>query len=52
MHKDVFEEIKNKLLKSPILPLSDTRGGFQLFSGTNKMAVGSSLYQIHMVLPS
>ena len=41
-----FEEIKNRLEKSPILHLPDNRGRFHLYSDTSKYATGSALYQI------
>ena len=42
----VFEEIKNRLQKPPILHLPDNKGRFHLYSDTRKYATGSALYQI------
>ena len=42
----VFEEIKSRLQKSPILHLPDNKGRFHLYSDTSKYATGSALYQI------
>ena len=42
-----FEEIKNRLVKPPVLPLPDNKGRFQLYSGSSKFAMGNALYQIH-----
>ena len=41
-----FEEIKNRLQKSPILHLPDKKGRFHLYSDTSKFAIGSAFYQI------
>ena len=41
-----LEEIKGKLQKPPVLLLLDTKGRFQLYSNTSKIATGSALYQI------
>ena len=41
-----FDEIKNKLLKPPVLSLPDRRGRFLLYSDTRKFATGSDLYQV------
>ena len=38
--------MKARLLKSPVVHLTDNRGSFQLFSDTSKAAAGSALYQI------
>ena len=46
MHQDVFEEIKNRLLKPLILHSPVIRDRFQLLSDISKTEVGSSLYQI------
>ena len=42
----VFDEIKNRLLKQPILSMPDRRGRFLLYSDTSKYATGSALYQV------
>ena len=41
-----FVEIKGRLKTPPVLHLSDKKGRFQLYSDTNKIATGSSWYQI------
>ena len=41
-----FDEIKSRLLKSPILSMPDRRGRFLLYSDTSKFATGSALYQV------
>ena len=41
-----FEEIKHRLVKPPVLHLSDNKGKFHLYSDTSKFATGSVLYQI------
>ena len=41
-----FDEIKNRLQKSPILHLPDNKGRFHLYSDTSKFVKGSVLYQI------
>ena len=41
-----FQEIKSRLVKPPILHLSDSKGRFHLYSDTSKFATGSVLYQI------
>ena len=42
----VFEEIKQRLQKPPVLHMPDKIGRFQLYSDTSKNAMGSALYQI------
>ena len=42
----VFEEIKGRLQKLPILHLPDNKGRFHLYSDTSKHATGSAIYQI------
>ena len=37
----VFEEIKNRLLKPPVLSMPDRRGRFLLYSDTSKFATGT-----------
>ena len=46
-----FDEIKNRLLKPPVLHLPDKKGRFQLYSDTSKFAMGSALYQIQNSKP-
>ena len=41
-----FEEIKNRLLKPPVLSMPDRRGRFLLYSDTSKFVTGSALYQV------
>ena len=42
----MFEELKSRLQKPPILYLPDGKGRFHLYSDTSKYATGSALYQI------
>ena len=42
----MFEEIKGRLQKPPVLNMSDRRGRFLLYSDTSKHATGSALYQV------
>ena len=42
----VFDEIKNRLQKPPVLHLPDKKGRFQLYTDTSKFAMGRVLYQI------
>ena len=42
----VFDEIKSRLLKPPVLSMPDRRGRFLLYSDTSKFATGSVLYQV------
>ena len=44
--QDFAEEIKCKLIKPPVLHMSNTTGKFHLYSDTSKFATGSVLYQI------
>ena len=44
--QDVFEEIKQRLQKPPVLHMPGKIGRFQLYSDTSKYATGSALYQI------
>ena len=44
--QNVFEEIKQRLQKPPVLYMPDKVGRFQLYSDTSKYAMGSALYQI------
>ena len=46
-----FEEIKNRLVKPPVLHLPDSKGRCQLYSDTSKFATGSALYQIQSGRP-
>ena len=41
-----YDEIKNRLLKPPVLSMPDKRGRFLLYSDTSKYATGSALYQL------
>ena len=41
-----FEEIKNRLVKLPVLHLPDSKGRFCLYSYTSKFATGNAVYQI------
>ena len=49
--QDSFEEIKCRLIKPPILHMSNTTGRFHLYSDTMKFAKGSVLYQIQNAKP-
>ena len=42
----VFDEIKSRLLKPPILSMADRRGRYLLYSDISKFATGSALYQV------
>ena len=42
----VFDEIKSRVLKPPVLSMPDKRGRFLLYSDTSKYATGSALYQV------
>ena len=44
--QNVFEEIKQRLQKPPVLHMPDRIGRFQLYPDTSKYATGSALYQI------
>ena len=44
--QDLFEEIKRRLIKPPVLHMPNKTGRFHLYSDTSKFATGSALYQI------
>ena len=44
--QDSFEEIKSRLIKPPVLHMTNTTGRFHMYSDTSKFATGSALYQI------
>ena len=44
--QSVFEEIKQRLQKPPVLHMPNKVGRFQLYSETSNYAMGSALYQI------
>ena len=44
--QDIFEEIKCRLIKPPVLHMPNTTGRFHLYSDMSKFATGSMLYQI------
>ena len=44
--QNAFDKIKQRLQKPPVLHMPDKIGRFQLYSDTNKYAMGSTLYQI------
>ena len=44
--QDSFEEIKCRLINSPVLHMPNKTGRFHLYSDTSKFATGSTLYQI------
>ena len=41
--QDAFEEIKCRLIKSPVLHMLDTTGRFHLYSDTSKFATWDAL---------
>ena len=44
--QESFEEIKCRLIKSPVLHMRSKTGRFHLYSDTSKFATGKALYQI------
>ena len=44
--QDSFMEIKQRLMKPPVLHMPNKTGRFHLYSDTSKFATGSALYQI------
>ena len=44
--QDSFKEIKQRLIKPPVLHMPNKTGRFHLYSDTSKFAAGSALYQI------
>ena len=44
--QDLFEKIKRRLIKPPVLHMPNKTGRFHLYSDTSKFATGSTLYQI------
>ena len=44
--QEAFEEIKQRLIKAPILHMPNYEGRFHLYSEMSKFAAGSALYQI------
>ena len=44
--QEAFEEIKQRLIKPPILHMPNNEGRFHLYSDMSKFATGSALYQI------
>ena len=49
--QDSFEEIKCRLIKSPVLHMPNKTGRFHLYSDTSKFATGSTLYHIQIGKP-
>ena len=49
--QDSFEELKCRLIKPPVLHMSNTTGRFHLYSDTSKLATGSALYHIQNGTP-
>ena len=45
-HQIAFKEIKNRLVKPPVLHLPESKGRFHLYSYTSKFDMGCALYQI------
>ena len=48
----MFNEIKGRLQKPPVLHLPDNKGRFHLYSDTSKYTTGSALYEIQNVKPN
>ena len=44
--QEAFEEIKQRLIRSPALHMPNCEGRFHLYLDTSKFAAGSTLYQI------
>ena len=44
--QEMFEEIKGRLVKAPILHMPNREGRFHLYSDTSMFVAGSALYQI------
>ena len=44
--QEVFEEIKRRLVKAPVLHMPNHEGRFHLYSDTSKLVAGGTLYQI------
>ena len=44
--QDSFREIKQRLMKTPVLHMPNKTGGFHLYSDTSKFVTVSALYQI------
>ena len=42
----VFDEIKHRLVKLPVLHSPDNKGRFYLYSDTSKFATGNAFYQL------
>ena len=42
----MFEEIRHRLIKAPILHMPNCKGRFHLYLDMSKFAAGSTLYQI------
>ena len=50
--EDIFEEIKCRLIKPPVLHMPNTTGRFHLYSDTSKFATGSAYTKYRMANPS
>ena len=44
--QEIFEEIKRRLTKAPVLYIPNREGRFHLYSDISKFVAGSVLYQI------
>ena len=44
--QESFEEIKGRLIKTPVLHMQNTTGRFHLYSDTSKFVTGRALYQL------
>ena len=47
LHQKAFEQVKELLMKPPVLHLPRPRGRFILYCDTSKTHTGSSLWQMH-----
>ena len=50
--QDSFDEINNRLIKLPVIHMSNKTGRFHLYSDTSKFATGTALYQIQNGKPT
>ena len=49
--QEVFDEIKARVQKSPVLSMPEKRGRFTLYSDPSRHAIGSALYQVQVGSP-
>ena len=50
--QNAFEEIRHRLIKPPLLHMSNHMGRFHLYLGTSEFAMQSALYQIQNGKPN